>query len=60
MPDIVISEFMDFHAPEAAAKDFDVHDDPHLVDKPEELKKLGGDTSGVFRVQSHARGYRFA
>ena len=47
MPDIVISEFMDPQAIEAAAKDFTVHYDPQLVDKPEELKKLLSDAHGL-------------
>lgn len=47
MPDIVISEFMDFQALEAAAKNFTVHYDPQLVDKPEQLKKLLDDALGL-------------
>jgi len=37
MPDIVISEFMDEDAVADLARDFDVHYDPTLVDKPEVL-----------------------
>ena len=40
MPDIVISEFMDEVALKKAARNFDVHYDPDLVDKPEELSVL--------------------
>ena len=47
MPDIVISEFMDAHALEAAARDYDVHYDPQLVDRPEELTKLIEDAQGL-------------
>jgi len=47
MSDIVISEFMDTHAVEAAARDYDVHYDPDLVDRPEELKELLADSRGL-------------
>ena len=47
MSDIVISEFMDTHAVEAAARDHDVHYDPDLVDRPEELKELLTDCRGL-------------
>jgi (S)-sulfolactate dehydrogenase len=47
MPDIIISEFMDTLAVEAAARDYDVHYDPDLVDRPEELKELLADSRGL-------------
>lgn len=40
MPDIVISEFMDVNAVEESARNYDVHYDAELVDKPDELKEL--------------------
>lgn len=40
MPDIVISEFMDRGPVDAMAADYDVHYDPDLVDKPDELRSL--------------------
>lgn len=40
MPDIVISEFMDRGPVAAMAADYDVHYDPDLVDKPDELRSL--------------------
>jgi (S)-sulfolactate dehydrogenase len=40
MPDIVISEFMDQAAVDAAAADYQVVYDPNLVDRPEELAAL--------------------
>ena len=47
MPDIVISEFMDVEAVEVAAKDYDVHYDPRLVDEHEQLKGLLTDATGL-------------
>lgn len=47
MPDIVISEFMDTTAVEATARDYDVHYDPALVDRPENLKKLLAGSRGL-------------
>ena len=47
MPDIVISEFMDPDAIEPAARDFDVHYDPQLVEKPAELQDLLKDALGL-------------
>jgi (S)-sulfolactate dehydrogenase len=47
MPDIVISEFMDTHAVEATARDYDVHYDPDLVDRPEELIELLANSRGL-------------
>jgi (S)-sulfolactate dehydrogenase len=47
MPDIVISEFMDTCAVEFTARDYDVHYDPDLVDRPEELKELLTDSRGL-------------
>lgn len=40
MPDIVISEFMDEAPVKNAGRDFDVHYDPDLVEKPEALQAL--------------------
>ena len=40
MPDIIITEFMDPKAVEETAKNYDVHYDSQLVDKPDELKTL--------------------
>jgi len=40
MPNIVISEFMDESSVNSAAQKYEVHYDPDLVDKPEELKSL--------------------
>ena len=47
MPDIIITEFMDETAVEETAKDYDVHYDPQLVDKPDELKSLLADARGL-------------
>ncbi|TQV81869.1 hydroxyacid dehydrogenase [Denitrobaculum tricleocarpae] len=40
MPDIVVSEFMDQAAVDDLNRDFDVHYDPDLADRPEELIRL--------------------
>jgi (S)-sulfolactate dehydrogenase len=40
MPDIIITEFMDPQAVEQTAKNYDVHYDSQLVEKPDELKTL--------------------
>lgn len=37
---IVISEFMDQEAVDETAKEYDLHYDPNLVDKPDDLKEL--------------------
>jgi (S)-sulfolactate dehydrogenase len=47
MPDIVITEFMDAKAVEKTAKNYDVHFDSQLVDKPDELKTMLSDTRGL-------------
>lgn len=47
MPDIIITEFMDPKAVEETAKNYDVHYDFQLVDKPDELKTLLTDARGL-------------
>jgi (S)-sulfolactate dehydrogenase len=47
MPDIIITEFMDPTAVDATAKNYDVHYDSQLVDKPDELKTLLTDARGL-------------
>lgn len=47
MPDIVISEFMDRKAIEATARNYDVHYDPELVNRLEDLKKLLADSRAL-------------
>lgn len=47
MPDIIITEFMDPKAVEETARHYDVHYDPQLVDKPDELKTLLADARGL-------------
>ncbi len=47
MPDIVISEFMDQAAVEGLSKDFDVHYNPDLVDRPDELLRLVTDARAL-------------
>ena len=47
MPDIVITEFMDAKAVEKTAKNYDLHFDSQLVDKPDELKTMLSDTRGL-------------
>lgn len=47
MPDIIITEFMDTDAIEETAQKYDVHYDPQLVDKPDELKALLADARGL-------------
>ena len=47
MAQIVISEFMDQKAVDRAPKKYDVHYDPELVDKPDELKALLGDSQAL-------------
>jgi (S)-sulfolactate dehydrogenase len=57
MPDIVITEFMDEAAITQGLKGFDVHYDPLLVDKPDELKKLaGGCRALIVRNRTQVRG----
>ena len=54
MPDIVITEFMDPKVVEETAKNYDVHYDFQLVDKPDELKTLLTNTRGlVVRNRTH-------
>lgn len=47
MPDIVITEFMDSSAVAVAAKTYDVHYDPQLVDRPGDLKTMLADARGL-------------
>jgi (S)-sulfolactate dehydrogenase len=57
MPDIVITEFMDEAAVREGLKGFDVHYDPKLVDKPDELIKLAADCRAlIVRNRTQVRG----
>lgn len=57
MPDIVISEFMDQTAVEDLSTAFDLHYDPDLVDRPDELIRLVGDARAlVVRNRTQVRG----
>ncbi len=57
MTDIVISEFMDQTAVDDLSEDYDLHYDPELVDKPEELLQLIGDARAVIvRNRTQVRG----
>jgi (S)-sulfolactate dehydrogenase len=47
MPDIIITEFMDPKVVEETAKNYDVHYDSQLVDKPDELKTLIAEARGL-------------
>jgi (S)-sulfolactate dehydrogenase len=47
MPDIIVTEFMDAKAVEETAQHYDVHYDPQLVDKPDELKSLLSNARGL-------------
>ena len=47
MTDILISEFMDVNAVNDIAKDYDVHYDPELVDKTDELRLLLAQARGL-------------
>lgn len=57
MPDIVISEFMDQAAVDGLSADFELHYDPDLVDKQEELFGLLADARAlVVRNRTQVRG----
>jgi (S)-sulfolactate dehydrogenase len=57
MPDLVICEFMDQAAVDGLQKDFDLHYDPDLVDKPDELLKLVADARAlIVRNRTQVRG----
>ncbi len=57
MPDIVISEFMDQAAVDGLSADFDLHYDPDLVDKSDELLELVADARAlVVRNRTQVRG----
>ena len=47
MPQIVVSEFMDLPAVEAASVDYEVYYDPDLVDQPEKLVSLLADARAL-------------
>ena len=47
MPDIVITEFMDEAALGSARKDYSIHYDPELVDKPDQLRRLLADARAL-------------
>lgn len=47
MPDIIITEFMDTNAVQETAKNYDIHYDPQLVDKPDDLKALLAHARGL-------------
>jgi len=47
MPDIVVSEFLDVNALQDSARDYDVHYDPELVDRPDELKRMLAEARGL-------------
>lgn len=57
MPDIVISEFMDQTAVDGLSKDFDLHYDPDLVDRPDDLIRLVAEARAlVVRNRTQVRG----
>lgn len=57
MPDIVISEFMDQAAVDGLSADFELHYDPDLVDKQDELLALVADARAlVVRNRTQVRG----
>lgn len=57
MPDIVITEFMDEAAISEGLKGLDVHYDPKLVDKPEELLRLARNCRAlIVRNRTQVRG----
>lgn len=57
MPDIVITEFMDDAAVRSLAADFQVHYDPGLVSRPEELARLmPGVRALIVRNKTQVRG----
>lgn len=57
MPDIVVSEFMDEAAVADLQRDHDVHYNPGLVDRPEELMALVGDCRAlIVRNRTQVRG----
>ncbi len=47
MPEIVISEFMDVKAVQETAAKYDIHYDPQLVDKPDQLRLLLAEARGL-------------
>ncbi len=57
MPDIVITEFMDEAAIQEGLKGFDVHYDPKLVDKPDELAAVAANCRAlIVRNRTQVRG----
>ncbi len=57
MPDIVISEFMDEAAVDGLRADYELHYDPQLVDRPEELAGLLAEARAlVVRNRTQVRG----
>lgn len=57
MPDIIITEAMDQRAVDGLAADFDVHYDPSLTDKPDELAAMmPGVPALIVRNQTQVRG----
>ena len=57
MPDIIISEFMDQEAVDDLSRDFDLHYDPDLVDRPAELTgRLVNARALVVRNRTQVRG----
>ena len=61
MYDIVVTEFVDQWAVDDLAKDYKVHYDPKLVDKPEEIAKLAAESPAiVVRNRTQVRGATLA
>lgn len=61
MYDIVVTEFVDQWAVDDLARDYKVHYDPKLVDKPEEIAKLAAESPAiVVRNRTQVRGATLA
>jgi (S)-sulfolactate dehydrogenase len=61
MYDIVVTEFVDQWAVDDLAKDYKVHYDPKLVDKPDELAKLAAESPAlIVRNRTQVRGSTLA
>ncbi|MBI3708924.1 MAG: 3-phosphoglycerate dehydrogenase [Proteobacteria bacterium] len=57
MPDIVITEFIEESALAGLKREFDVHCDPTLVDRPDDIVRIGAEAPGlIVRNMTQVRG----